>query len=112
MKTKSTPKLEEFAQRSFSELTKVANNGDTITYGELSNKIGTHPYYVLPKALGRLWTWCEESGYPHINALVINRSTGFPGKSYRPDNRPTTKEEWKAAWREVQQFEWCEINYS
>ena len=41
--------------RAFQELKKVANKGETITYGELGEKIKAHHFFELPIALGIIW---------------------------------------------------------
>lgn len=112
MKTRSTPLLEDLAERALPELKKVAQKGETITYGELADKVNTHHYYVLPKVLGQIWNWCDINGYPHINALVVNQETGVPGESYQPANRPTTMKKWDALWKEIHQFDWRRIDFN
>ena len=104
-------KLEVIAIRAFAELKKVAQKGTTITYGELADTIDTH-HRVLPRALGLLWRWCEKKGYPHINALVVNKITKVPGEGYQPENRPTTMEELNALWKEIHKFDWRRIDYN
>lgn len=95
--------------RAFQELKKVANNGETTTYGELGKKINAHHFFELPKALGLIWDWCDKNGYPHINALVVNQLTETPGGTYQPQNRPVNMEEWRKLWREIHQFDWDDI---
>ena len=111
----SSVRLKRHSLRAFQELKKVANIGETITYGELGGKIKAHPYFVLPRALGIIWDWCEKNGYPHINALVVGKpdipgKLGIPGKGYWPEDRPSTMKEWRKLWREIHQFDWDDIH--
>ena len=86
----STVRLKRHSLRAFQELKRVANKGETITYGILGEKIEVHPFFVLPKALGIIWDWCEKNGYPHINALVVGKYTDIPGERYQPKDRPSS----------------------
>ena len=84
------PTLHQVAYAAFPVLVKTATNQSTITYRDLADQIETHAYYVLPRALGHIWSWCDDHGYPHINALVVSQITGIPGRGYRPYGRPLT----------------------
>lgn len=105
-----TARLKRNSLRAFQELKKVANNEETITYGELGKKIYAHHFTELPTALGLIWDWCDKNGYPHINALVVSKQTDFPGQGYQPKNRPSSMEEWRKLWREIYQFDWDDIH--
>lgn len=107
----STGRLKRHSLRAFQELKKVANKGETITYGELGEKIKAHPYFVLPKALGLLWDWCDKNGYPHINALAVSKDPDFPfpSEGYQPKDRPSSMKGWRKLWRKIYQFGWDDI---
>ena len=111
MKPKNiTVRLKRNSLRAFQELKKVANKEETITYGELGEKIKAHPYFVLPRALGIIWDWCEKNGYPHINALVVGKYTDIPSEGYQPKDRPSSMKKWRKLWREIHQFDWDDIH--
>lgn len=111
MRTGSTPTLERLARLAFEELTKVANCGKTIHYEELGGRIGANYYRTLPGVLGLLWDWCEQNELPHINALVVSKSSGVPGDGYQPSSRPTSMEGWQKVWREIHCFDWRCVEY-
>ena len=98
------PTLQQVAFAAFPVLVKTATNQSTITYRDLADQIETHAYYVLPRALGHIWSWCDDKGYPHINALVVSQDTGIPGRGYRPDGHPLTRAEWSDVRDEVHRF--------
>lgn len=113
MKPKNiTVRQKRNSRRAFQELKKVANKEETITYGELGEKINAHYFFELPKALGLIWDWCDKNGYPHINALVVSKDTDFPfpGTGYQPKDRPSSMEDWRKLWGEIHQFDWDDIH--
>ena len=79
MKTKRTVRLKKLARRASPELKKVAQKGETITYGELGNKISVHPYYVLPRVLGIIWYWCDKH---HKFVEELNRNSSLLKELY------------------------------
>ena len=104
------PTLQEVASAAFPVLVETATNQYTITYRALAAEIETHAYYVLPRALGHIWSWCDNQRYPHINALVISQVTGIPGRGYRPNGHPLTREIWVELRDEVHRFnQWRDL---
>ena len=102
--------LQQVASDAFPVLVHTATNRSTITYGDLAAQVGTNPHLVLPRALGHIWSWCDDQGYPHINALVVSQTTGIPGRGYRPDDHPLTKDDWFELRDAVHQFgRWPEL---
>ena len=99
---------EEIAVSAFQTLAEVAVNQETITYGELGKRVGVHHRATfLP--LGYLWGWCQDRGYPHLNALVVNKSTGVPGHAYAPDGTPLKRKQWRRIVCGVHRFDWLAI---
>ncbi len=98
----------EIAEYAFDVLADVAADGTTITYGELAERIETFVLTLFP-ALGVLWGWCDERGYPHLNALVVNEKTGMPGDGYKPGGRPLGEKDWRETVAEVHQFDWSDV---
>ena len=80
--------LQQVASDAFPVLVETATNRSTITYSALAEQIGTSAYYVLPRALGHIWSWCDLERYPHINALVVSQATGIPGQGYPAGRSP------------------------
>ena len=103
--------LQQVASAAFPVLVDVATRRATVTYGELAAQIDTSAYFVLPRALGHIWSWCDDNGYPHINALVVSQRTGIPGEGYEPNGRPLADVgEWAELRDDVHAFgRWCDL---
>ena len=102
--------LHEVASAAFPVLVDVASRHATVTYGELAAEIDTSAYFVLPRALGHIWSWCADNGYPHINALVVSQRTGIPGGGYQPNGRPLDSLEWSKLRDDVYGFSrWSDL---
>jgi|SRR5208282_752036 len=58
-------------------------NDCTIEYGQLCERAG-RPYltHVVGHFLGVIADWCNENGWPPLNALAINAGTWMPGEGY------------------------------
>ena len=94
----------------FPLLVESASNRSTITYGELADQTATSAYFVLPRALGHIWSWCQDNGYPHINALVVSKVTGIPGRGYRPNDHPLSWDDWVEIRDDVYNFDqWVDL---
>jgi hypothetical protein len=54
-----------------------------IFYGNLCERAGL-PFLThgVGRFLGEIAEWCEENGWPPLNALAVNRATGMPGEGY------------------------------
>ena len=78
------PTLQQVASAAFPVLVESATNRCTILYSKLAEKVDTSVYFALPRALWHIWSWCDDLGYPHINALVVSKLTGIPGPGYQP----------------------------
>ena len=81
------PSLQQVASAAFPILVGSATARCTILYSEIADEIDISAYFVLPRALGHIWSWCDDFGYPHINALVVSKRTGIPGPGYQPHKR-------------------------
>ena len=79
-------------------LTQCALDHRTISYSALGRLVGVHHRdRSLHFALGSIWQWCEDTGHPHINAIVVRKSgprTGLPGDGYTPDGIPVSRQNW------------------
>ena len=98
------PTLQQAASDAFPILVEIAVERSTITYSDLADQIGTSAYFVLPRALGHIWSWCELERHPHINALVVSKSTGIPGRGYQPNDCRLTHDDWVTIRDEVHRF--------
>ena len=67
-------------------LLKLIVNGQTkITYSDLSSMTESKPspYYEMRNLLDAINKRCYSLGLPSISAMVVNRSTGLPGKGFK-----------------------------
>jgi alkylated DNA nucleotide flippase Atl1 len=57
--------------------------GSVISYGMLCTLAGV-PFLTrgVGPFLAEVWDWCNESGWPQLNALAVNGETGIPGDGY------------------------------
>lgn len=77
--------------RTFHILSYCAGERRTITYRELSNKLGHRPaikgtggtpqLLAARTALSKVAHWCRHNGYPPITLLVVSENGGLPGKN-------------------------------
>lgn len=72
-------------------LISCAQDGRTITYKELSQKVDTH-YRALGHALELIQKHCEIQKLPSLTSLVVSISTGVPGSGNKLDKSKLEKE--------------------
>ena len=74
--------IPEWARLLLPLLVSQAKACETITYGDLADKVGRH-HRPIPRALGYIRdNWCRPYGIPEINVLVVNQDTREPGESF------------------------------
>ena len=81
-------------------LIKQAKLGQTVTYGELSNKINGE---ISPQGfynpLVMISECAERNNYPKLSALVVNSQTGMPGRGFFVNFAPGIPEhKWIELW--------------
>jgi hypothetical protein len=55
----------------------------TISYSDLCARAGVpHLTRIAGSFLGEIAQWCADNGYPPLNSLAVNASTGQPGEGY------------------------------
>lgn len=96
-----TPALAEAAARAREVLIDVAEHGEVVTYGELSEAIDRR---VLPRHMGPLLHMlghdCAARGEPSLPSLVVSKATGevgTPDGSWAPPERRTCWRYWARA---------------
>ncbi len=57
----------------------AAHQQQTLTYGQLANRIGLAGAGVLAQFLGVVMKYCAANGLPPLTCLVVNQTTGIPG---------------------------------
>lgn len=63
--------------------TKPAIDSCVIAYGRLCERAGVpHLTHSVGPFLWEVAEWCEENGWPPLNALAVNRETRMPGEGY------------------------------
>lgn len=62
-------------------LIECAQKGETITYGQLAEKIGRH-HRAGPYLLEHLLRVCQKLNIPTIGTLVVSQTTGLPGDGF------------------------------
>jgi hypothetical protein len=73
--------------RGIAETPKSVTDGmigqSVIYYGTLCDRAGM-PFLThgVGQFLGEIAEWCDENGWPPLNALAVNRETGMPGEGY------------------------------
>jgi hypothetical protein len=79
----------------------AAQQGCTLTYGELADKIGQHPR-AIRHALGYIRDEiCTPRNLPYLTAIVINQDALLPGKSFLPEGTEhLDKEAYEQAFQE------------
>ena len=75
-------KVEEIAALLLPHLVCQAKACQTITYGDLSKKVGIH-HRPIPQALNTIRDRClQKPCIPEINVLVVNARTRLPGAGF------------------------------
>ena len=95
------------AQQAWVILAGLANNNQTVTYGDLSRMMGyggrSARATIKPVAL--IAKFCLDNGLPQLNALVVNAATGVPGDEVilkEGDTSPSAQQRaFNYAWYEV-----------
>ena|ERR1019366_3336665 len=55
----------------------------TLAYGDLCSRAGVpHLTRIVGQFLAEVAEWCADSGFPPLNALAVNGTTGVPGEGY------------------------------
>lgn len=108
----------ELARKSWPHLVKVAKGElpseflgkGKITYGELCEKIDLPREYYRPAAasyfLGIIQEYCQRQGLPPLQAVAVNKATGFPGKGYDATSR--NGKGYEQALKAVYEYPWPE----
>jgi hypothetical protein len=67
-----------------------ANAYSLITYGDLANIMGYADTNHLENILSRIQYYCQQSGLPLLNSIVVNQETGIPGEgiAMKPEEVP------------------------
>ena len=55
---------------------------ETLTYGQLANRMGIGGGGVLANTLGHIAHWCQDNELPILPVLVVNQKTWQPGDGY------------------------------
>ncbi|MGI4792295.1 MAG: hypothetical protein ACRYFS_26005 [Janthinobacterium lividum] len=76
----------ENARIAVPHLIECARNKQTITYGELTAKIGRH-HRAAPHLLEYLLRVCHKLEIPTIGTLVVSKTTGLPGDGFILDQK-------------------------
>jgi len=96
----------ERAGRAWSILTACARNRQSITYGQLAERMGIHPR-VCAFFLGLIESYCLEYSLPPLQSLVINKRTGLPGEGYGAT--PRGQHQIEKAHNRVFNYSWNKI---
>jgi len=102
MTSTNTDNARDNAYRALPHLVYYAHLEKTITYGELGRRIGIH-YRSVRFLLGYIRDEiCRRRGLPLLNVIVVNKSTGLPGKSFLPEDLSLlTDEEYRRRFEEL-----------
>ena len=71
--------LQHVASDAFRVPIETATNRFIITYGDLATQNGTSAYFILPRALDHIWSWCDYHGYPHNQRACRLAEDRHPG---------------------------------
>ncbi|MGA2301655.1 MAG: hypothetical protein ABSG77_13310 [Candidatus Acidiferrum sp.] len=71
----------------WSVLALAARMQRVFTYKELGGFTGI-ARFGLNKALGLIFSYCDQKHYPELNAIVVLEGTGFPGGGYPKKHTP------------------------
>lgn len=91
------------ARRVWPRLVQIAQLKEFDTYGENAGSIGLH-HRSAAWYLGVLQAECSRRGYPPLQALVVNKTLGKPGKGYTETS--TTGPAYDKAVRQVWRYDW------
>ncbi len=94
---------EKRARKAWKYLVKLAQSGETTTYGEVAGRQGLH-HRSAQWFLGVIQRECRQRGLPPLQALVVNKRTGRPGGGYVASAR--SGRGYRKAVRAVQAYKW------
>jgi len=86
------------AHQIWSVLVFAAYNRQTLTYAFLGKLVGL-PAAAIGRSLYPIQYFCKQQGLPPLTVLVVNQSTGIPGKGFKVDD-------FAKMVQEVFEFEW------
>lgn len=100
----------------FDHLRKCAQEGRTVTYGEIGGKIGEAGRSVSDPYLNHIRDEiCIPRGLPWISALGVNKRTGFPGQRWFPVGYPICdgreRDFWNGIVLQVYAVDWSKISF-
>jgi hypothetical protein len=83
-------KLAWRALQAWQILISKASASSIITYGELANVMGYADAHYLDYILSHIQYYCQQSGLPLLNSIVVNQETGLPGEgiTVKPEQIP------------------------
>ncbi len=91
------------ARAAWPNLAQIAVDGGKTPYSEVARSLGLH-HRSARWFLGVIQTECEARGLPPLQAIVVNKQTGFPGKGYIASSRKG--KQYKAALALVHAYDW------
>ena len=67
-----------------------ASASSIITHGDLANIMGYADAHHLDYILSHIQYYCQQSGLPLLNSIVVNQETGLPGEgiTVKPEQIP------------------------
>lgn len=86
-------------------LVAAAERGETLTYGEIAEKLGLSVAIVVGVGLHPLYELTVEKGWPLLTGIVVNQETGKPG----PGFEAWEDDELEERWAEVFAFDWSQV---
>lgn len=97
----------------WSLLAQQARIAETVTYGELGERLGgLHPFHQVPRVLDLIERWCLEHHLPDLTGLVVSQRSGLPGEDYWRQNGwaelsiADRVDRWRAALDAMKTTEW------
>jgi putative restriction endonuclease len=96
----------ERASRAWYILVECAQNKQSITYGQLADKMGIHPR-ICRFFLGLIQDHCKPNNLPSLQSLVVNKRTRIPGDGYiastrdLPSIQKTQNKVFNYAWNRI-----------
>ena len=90
-------------------LVNVAKKHGTVTYGEVAKWIDTNAQSV-GGCLDYIKNFCERNKLPRLDAVVVRKDSGEPGKGFGSDSLGAGG--LKAEYTKIYKYDWEKINYS
>lgn len=96
----------------FKVVAKAAGSHQTITYKQVGDQVGIH-WRQVPGRLYAIWQWCSSQNppLPHLNAIVVNSTTGRPGSGYTPNGLTLSEVQFQAIKSKVFDFDWQSVKF-